>query len=91
MKKLSIGGVLVALLLFCSSVAWGQVTSGGISGIVKDATGAVVANANITVVNEVTGATVTTTTNGTGEFQVQNPDGTVSKYYLFALILGYWF
>ena len=72
MKKLSIGGVLVALLLFCSSVAWGQVTSGGISGIVKDATGAVVANANITVVNEVTGATVTTTTNGTGEFQVQN-------------------
>jgi len=72
MKKLSIGGVLVALLLFCSSVAWGQVTSGGISGIVKDATGAVVANANITVVNEVTGATATTTTNGTGEFQVPN-------------------
>jgi hypothetical protein len=72
MKKLSIGGVLVALLLFCSSVAWSQVTSGGISGIVKDATGAVVANANITVVNEVTGATATTTTNGTGDFQVQN-------------------
>jgi hypothetical protein len=72
MKKLSIGGVLVALLLFCSSVAWGQVTSGGISGIVKDATGAVVANANITVVNEVTGATATAATNGTGEFQVQN-------------------
>ena len=24
-----------------------------------------------------------------GEFQVQNPDGTIRKYYLFALILGY--
>lgn len=24
-----------------------------------------------------------------GEFQVQNPDGTIRKYYLFAMILGY--
>jgi hypothetical protein len=72
MKKLSIGGVLVALLLFCGSVAWSQVTSGDISGIVKDATGAVVANASVTVMNEVTGATATATTNGTGEFHILN-------------------
>lgn len=52
--------------------AFAQVTSGNLAGIVKDSSGAVVAKATVTVTNQDTGISTTTTTNGSGEYLVLN-------------------
>ena len=53
MKKLVIGGFLAVLMLAGGSSAWAQqTTSGDVTGIVKDKSGAVVANASITLTSE---------------------------------------
>ncbi len=56
------------MLLF--SVALGAQTNGNISGYVKDPTGAVVANAGITLTNQLTGATRRTSSTEAGFYQV---------------------
>src|SRR5262245_49350523 len=61
---------LVALLV--SPTAFAQRITGSISGNVTDAQGAVVSGAKVTVTNEATGLTVTTTSNAQGNFEVQN-------------------
>ncbi len=61
-----------AALVMISGAAMGQVTSGNIAGVVKDATGAVVPNAAVSVKSESTGVVVNIKTNGAGEYLVQN-------------------
>ena len=62
------------LLVFCVSVlvfsalALAQGTTSRISGVVTDSTGAVVANATVTAINEGTGAVYTTKTSSTGTY-----------------------
>ena len=56
------------LLLFTLSVT--AQTRGTISGYVRDATGGVVPNANITITQEGTGASRTTTSDAAGFYQV---------------------
>ncbi|MGH9971998.1 MAG: carboxypeptidase regulatory-like domain-containing protein, partial [Pyrinomonadaceae bacterium] len=72
--------ILIALVisLLCSVAALAQVTTtGSISGSVTDPTGAVVANATISVKNNGTGVENTTTTSENGTFSVaQLPRGT---------------
>src|SRR5579872_2662886 len=62
--------VLMAFLLFASLAipAARAQTSGSITGIITDATGAVIPGATIKVKNTETGATRDTTTNGTGRY-----------------------
>ncbi len=48
--------------------AWGQRTSGSISGQVTDASGAAIPNATVTLVNKSLGTDRTTTSNGQGEY-----------------------
>ncbi len=67
----SVGYVtLSALFLFLmqSQRVFGQVDEGSISGLVQDPTGAVVPNAQVTLLNTDQGITLTTTTNGAGEY-----------------------
>jgi Carboxypeptidase regulatory-like domain len=67
----SVGYVtLSALFLFLmqSQRVFGQVDEGSISGLVQDPTGAVVPNAQVTLLNTDQGITLTTTTNGGGEY-----------------------
>jgi hypothetical protein len=72
---MTLGNWMVALLTSVALVglprlAVGQTDSGRISGTVRDQTDAFVANATVTVKNEKTGETRTTTTNQQGFFSV---------------------
>src|SRR5580693_2311494 len=60
--------VVMAILLVFASAAFAQLTTADILGTVTDASGAVVPNANITVVNLGTGETRTAQSNATGDY-----------------------
>ncbi len=62
----------VAALVLTAGAAFGQVTSGNIAGVVKDATGAVVPNASVSIKSESTGVVSTVKANASGEYLVQN-------------------
>jgi len=69
--------VLFSLLIMCISTAFGQAISGNVVGTVSDASGAVVANAEVTATNIGTNASAVTHTNSTGEYRFENlPVGT---------------
>jgi len=63
----------ITLTCFCfvllqSQSAFGQVDEGSITGTVQDATGAVVANAQVTLLNTDQGITLQTKTNDSGGY-----------------------
>jgi hypothetical protein len=62
-----LGAVLIGLGLASGAVS-GQSVTGTILGTVTDTSGAVVANAKVTIVNEGTGLTRTVTADGNGEY-----------------------
>src|SRR5215475_6887945 len=67
---------MLAIAMFCASAMAQVTTTGSISGSVADHTGAVVANAAVTVKNNETGVENTTTTSDNGTFSVaQLPRG----------------
>ena len=73
MKKISVtvkfglmGGAVLWLL--SSVLAFGQLPTGTIAGVVTDPTGRVIPNATVTVTNTGTGATRTFTTAGDGSY-----------------------
>lgn len=59
-------------LTCASTVAFAQATSGDLVGTIKDASGAVIANARIQVTDEATGVTTVVTSGSTGEFRASN-------------------
>src|SRR5271156_3748516 len=59
---------LLAILVLATSAAFGQVTSADILGTLTDATGAVVPNAAVTLVNLGTNEKRTTQSNASGEY-----------------------
>jgi hypothetical protein len=66
--------LLVPIIAFslASSFAAAQQTSGDLVGTVKDATGAVIPGASITVTNEATGTTNTETSSSAGDYRAGN-------------------
>ena len=62
-------GFALAVAL-AGSLAWSQADRGSIVGTVRDASGALVPSATVTVTNGATGVSVTTQTNSAGEYQV---------------------
>ena len=64
--------VTSALTLASAGSAAAQQTSGDLVGTVKDATGALVPNAQVTVKNEATGVAVQVTAGSSGEFRASN-------------------
>jgi hypothetical protein len=65
---------VATFLLLISSALFGQTNRGGISGVVKDQTGAVVPGASVIVTNVGTNAIRRMTTSNTGTFSVQDLD-----------------
>ncbi|HEX4381145.1 MAG TPA: TonB-dependent receptor [Candidatus Acidoferrum sp.] len=62
-------GVAALLMFLTSSPARAQVDAGAILGTVTDASGAQISGAQVTVTNEGTNATLSTTTAGAGEYK----------------------
>jgi outer membrane receptor protein involved in Fe transport len=59
---------VLGLSLICSSFVAAQGTGGRILGRVADSSGAVLANVNVTLTNEATGVSTTSTTNSNGDY-----------------------
>jgi carboxypeptidase family protein len=64
--------LLVGLCMFASSLAWGQVTSGSVTGVVTDPTGAVVPGAKIALTDTNKGYNYLTTADATGRYLITN-------------------
>src|SRR5882672_1867300 len=78
-KSLKFIGLLFSLLTVCAGLALGQAISGNLVGTVSDPTGAVVADAEVTVTNVGTSALTVAHTNATGDYRFDNlPVGTYS-------------
>src|ERR1035438_10341948 len=65
-------GALLLLSILCSLPIQAQVVGGTISGTVSDKSGAVVANATVSLTNLATGVTTAVTTNAQGLYSVPN-------------------
>src|SRR5450432_3442250 len=63
-------GLLAVLLIVPGFIAESQTSKGTLTGVVRDASGAVIANADVTVTNEQTTETRQTKSNGEGEYRV---------------------
>jgi len=63
---------VVAILLLTSVFVFGQAELGTIAGVVKDSTGAVVADAKVTATQTATNAQRSATTSNLGEYHLQN-------------------
>ena len=61
--------LVLTLLALCSSLVWAQGGTGELSGLVTDPTGAVVANAQLTLTNSATGEKRATTTTPSGFYR----------------------
>jgi hypothetical protein len=62
---------LTVAALFIPGYAWGQAQNGSISGVVTDASGAVVPGAEVVVTSTATGAVRTTSASSSGDYTVQ--------------------
>jgi hypothetical protein len=88
LSAVAINFVLVTALFSTSSApAFAQATSGNVAGTVKDSTGAVIPQVAITATNESTGVVTNTTSNGSGEYLIQNLPA--STYTLKATATGF--
>src|SRR5215469_13655664 len=65
----SLFAILMGLALFGVATLYAQVDTGSITGVVSDASGAVVSGAKVTLTNEGTGASLTTTTGSDGGYK----------------------
>ncbi len=68
-SSLSRCGRIFALTVFLAATALGQIDTGSIVGTVRDPSGAAIPNATVTLTNKATNISLTTTTNGVGEYQ----------------------
>jgi len=79
--------LVVLLCLLSSTLLLAQSTGGRIIGRVADSTGAVLANAKVTVVNEATGVSLETQTNSSGDYVF--PQVSVGTYRLEVDLAGF--
>src|SRR3989304_10607626 len=75
------------MAMFCSQLALAQVSTGAISGVVRDATAAVVPGATVTMTNRDTGITRTTTTDNLGRYHA--PNLPLGNYEIRAQLAGF--
>jgi len=64
--------LLVGLSIFYSALAWGQVTSGSLTGLVTDPTGAVIPGAKVVLMDVNKGYNFPATTDGVGRYLITN-------------------
>ena len=77
---------LIAILILLTTHAWGQ-TSGRITGIVKDLTGAVVSGSSVELINTATGVKQTAVSSGEGVFTF--PVASVGDYEIAVSAPGF--
>src|SRR5579871_3083772 len=77
----------VWILILSSAVAFAQSDKGTIGGFIKDSSGAVVAGANVRIVNEATGETHQATSDADGHYTVTNL--TAGDYTLSVEVNGF--
>ncbi|MBV9085731.1 MAG: TonB-dependent receptor, partial [Acidobacteriaceae bacterium] len=77
----------LSLLFFVLDVAIAQVSSGTISGIVRDASGAIVPGAKVTVLRQATSDTRDVITNNGGQFNA--PDLPIGQYSVTVTMSGF--
>ncbi|NWG13411.1 MAG: TonB-dependent receptor [Acidobacteria bacterium] len=68
LRRVSVVGFFCILMLLGNKLAYSQRTTANLYGTVKDATGAVIPGATVTLTNELTGGQVSATSNEFGEF-----------------------
>ncbi len=68
MTRVMTQAISAAVFLLASALLFGQVDTGSIQGVVRDASGAVVPNVKMTLTNESTGQVLSKTTAGAGEY-----------------------
>ncbi len=71
-RKLALAAVSAIVLAAGSGSGFAQVTTGTLVGVVRDATGAVVANTPVTATNRDTNVAYTGQTNASGEYRIGN-------------------
>ena len=71
MKKSIFTTLLAAAVLFAGTATYGQTSKGILAGTARDATGAVLGNATVTVTNQDTGETRTVQTQADGGYRVE--------------------
>jgi hypothetical protein len=64
--------VILTALTLLSVAAFAQQTTGNVRGLIKDPTGAVVANAKVTILDKKTNNSLTTQSTGSGEYEFKN-------------------
>ncbi|MBS1816077.1 MAG: TonB-dependent receptor [Acidobacteria bacterium] len=79
--------ILAALLLAAGVITQAQVTSGSITGTVKDTTGAVIPGATVTVLNAVSGLSRSTVSDVAGQFSFSNIPA--NRYHITAVAAGF--
>jgi len=79
--------VLVGGMVLSAGLLHAQVDTGSITGTVKDASGAVVSGAKVTLTNEGTGAALTTTTTSDGVYKFSPVR--IGNYKIDATAQGY--
>jgi hypothetical protein len=67
-RKISLTFVFVLIVLLLPSRLLSQVDTGSISGTIKDTSGGTIAGAKVTLTNEGTGVSITTTSSTSGEY-----------------------
>ncbi len=80
MNRRTLGVLLLPALLFCASGVFAQSERGTITGVVRDASGAIVPSASVSITNVATNVAISSTSNEAGEFTV--PDIAAGKYNL---------
>ena len=78
---------LLALVLVLSGSLWAQITTGTISGTVKDSTGAVLPGATVEIQNVETGITRTVSTDSRGYYTA--PNLSLGQYAVTASLSGF--
>src|SRR5882672_9696637 len=68
-RKRAVLGAVFSILINFSATAFGQVTSGSVTGSVQDPTAAAVVGVSVKLINTGTSATRTTTSDSSGNFQ----------------------
>ena len=72
MRNIARGLFLFALVALCTALAFGQAISGDVVGVVKDSSGALVADATVEATNLATGFTASTKSGASGEYHFTN-------------------
>lgn len=87
MKEIRTASFILLALVLTASLGWAQVSTSGITGVVEDPTGAVVAVAKVTATNEATGLVYETTTTTAGTYTL--PSLPVGNYTVTVTMEGF--